>query len=358
MKRERGHRSEAGRDGKRTRRVDVTRWMPSGILMLLTMTTWWLGEMWGNREATAVGSVIGALVVPREDDSDEMDVGWLVLRDGADRAEMWINGGEKLPGRIPGLIKRTATMTADGTFRTALLRIVTHEDATVIGVGATGVDSGVEIMEFGGLGETDERRLGELNLFRVNDGEEELEIAMRARGCRDIHMEVMQQYGGDVAQEWSKRRPEGLREWNAAREFRVDVRYVVAHEQLGGETSATTTDEVIPFAVNEHKIRGDGHESLCAKIEILRKHANAEVIIEGHTDERGDDIYNRWLGMARAVAVREFLVREGFEATRFRAVSYGAEVPCLAASTPEAWSRNRRVELQVKADSILSLGAC
>jgi outer membrane protein OmpA-like peptidoglycan-associated protein len=71
----------------------------------------------------------------------------------------------------------------------------------------------------------------------------------------------------------------------------------------------------------------------------------SSVIIEGHTDIRGDLEYNNRLSLARASAVRDALARSGVPASRMRAVGFGPSRPIDSNQGEVAWARNRRVEL-------------
>ena len=64
--------------------------------------------------------------------------------------------------------------------------------------------------------------------------------------------------------------------------------------------------------------------------------------VEGHADERGTREYNLALGERRANAARDYLMTYGISGKRISVISYGKEKPINPASTPLAWSQNRR----------------
>lgn len=68
------------------------------------------------------------------------------------------------------------------------------------------------------------------------------------------------------------------------------------------------------------------------------------VVIEGHTDVVGSDTYNQRLSQRRAVAVRSYLVSQGIDAGRLRAVGFGEQhtLPGRNGTAPE----NRRVQFR------------
>jgi outer membrane protein OmpA-like peptidoglycan-associated protein len=75
--------------------------------------------------------------------------------------------------------------------------------------------------------------------------------------------------------------------------------------------------------------------------------AQGQIVLEGHTDERGTTRYNLSLGQRRAESVKRLLVSKGIAPSRARGVSYGEERPADSASNEAAWSKNRRVEIKL-----------
>ena len=72
---------------------------------------------------------------------------------------------------------------------------------------------------------------------------------------------------------------------------------------------------------------------------------SGRVVISGHADERGTREYNLALGHLRASAVADYMVANGIDDLRIKKVSFGKEKPLLKGSNEEAWSKNRRVEI-------------
>ena len=76
--------------------------------------------------------------------------------------------------------------------------------------------------------------------------------------------------------------------------------------------------------------------------QVLRKHRDRSITIEGHCDERGTREYNLALGERRADAIRQFLTSAGVNRSQVDIVSFGEERPADPGHTEAAWSRNRR----------------
>ncbi|MBX3603090.1 MAG: OmpA family protein [Rubrivivax sp.] len=78
------------------------------------------------------------------------------------------------------------------------------------------------------------------------------------------------------------------------------------------------------------------------------KGINLEVIIAvGHTDSTGNAAYNQRLSVARAEAVKNFLVSKGIERNRVYTEGKGQAQPVADNRTREGRAKNRRVEVEV-----------
>jgi len=96
------------------------------------------------------------------------------------------------------------------------------------------------------------------------------------------------------------------------------------------------------FATNKSSLTTKSRETLRKQAKFLRKNKKLNVTIEGHADERGTREYNLALGERRANAAKDYLMTYGISGKRISTISYGKEKPVNTASTPLAWSQNRR----------------
>ncbi len=71
------------------------------------------------------------------------------------------------------------------------------------------------------------------------------------------------------------------------------------------------------------------------------------VMIEGHTDSRGSNRYNKKLSDRRAKSVRKYLVGQGIPSRKLKAKGWGEEKPIAPNDTPENLAKNRRVDFNV-----------
>jgi peptidoglycan-associated lipoprotein len=107
-------------------------------------------------------------------------------------------------------------------------------------------------------------------------------------------------------------------------------------------------NEDILFEFDSAKLSDEAQNILRRKAEWLRQNPRAQVIIEGHCDERGTTEYNLALGDRRAFSAKSFLVDLGINESRLTTVSYGEERPLDPSATEEAWAKNRRDHFVIK----------
>ncbi len=121
----------------------------------------------------------------------------------------------------------------------------------------------------------------------------------------------------------------------------------------GLETTARPDDwEEINFEFNS-SVLTDGYPSLLRLAELLQKNPDYKVRIVGHADWIGSNPYNNKLGLARANAVRDFLVKYGARSSQITTASEGETNPKYGTDRRPAeraklqrWM-NRRVTLTV-----------
>lgn len=125
---------------------------------------------------------------------------------------------------------------------------------------------------------------------------------------------------------------------------------------IGDEQYALTdrfpTDHLITDVVfNNVQYEYDSYQimdSEVSKIEqvadFMRQNPRANLICEGHCDERGSRVYNMSLGEGRAHAVRAYLIGLNISGYRIQTKSLGEETPLDPGHGESAWRLNRRVE--------------
>lgn len=101
----------------------------------------------------------------------------------------------------------------------------------------------------------------------------------------------------------------------------------------------------ITFDTNQSTIRPGFNDTLESVALVLKEFDKTIIQIEGHTDSTGSENYNQLLSERRASSVRDFLLNQGIEPRRTRAVGYGQRYPIASNDTASGREQNRRVEL-------------
>ena len=101
----------------------------------------------------------------------------------------------------------------------------------------------------------------------------------------------------------------------------------------------------VNFDFNSNRLTRVSMDSLDVLAEALLRNPLIELEIRGHTDNRGDPLYNLDLSQRRADVVRDYLVAVGIEIRRLKAVSFGESNPIAPNDTSTGRALNRRVEI-------------
>lgn len=99
----------------------------------------------------------------------------------------------------------------------------------------------------------------------------------------------------------------------------------------------------IYFDYDRDMIKSEYESVVMAHARYLRANPGAQLVLHGHTDERGTREYNMALGERRADAVERFLNIQGVSPSQMSVVSYGEERPAVNGQDESAYAQNRRV---------------
>lgn len=100
------------------------------------------------------------------------------------------------------------------------------------------------------------------------------------------------------------------------------------------------------FENNSDKLKVASLSQLDELSKILYKYDGASLIIEGHTDSVGANLFNMTLSQKRAESVRQYLIGKGILETRLSSVGFGETKPVASNTTTLGKAKNRRVELK------------
>jgi len=104
--------------------------------------------------------------------------------------------------------------------------------------------------------------------------------------------------------------------------------------------------EPVYFDFDKSAIRDDQVGDLKSGANVL-KEGGFDIVIAGHTDNRGTEEYNLALGERRAASVRRYLANLGVSMGQMTIVSYGELRPAAQGNTEAAWALNRRAEFEL-----------
>lgn len=102
--------------------------------------------------------------------------------------------------------------------------------------------------------------------------------------------------------------------------------------------------EGITFETGKAQLTPGSVATLELAFNTLRENEEIVVEISGHTDNTGGRATNKRLSIARANAVKEYLVTRGVDPSRVKTSGYGPDRPIASNSTKEGRAKNRRIE--------------
>jgi OmpA-OmpF porin, OOP family len=108
----------------------------------------------------------------------------------------------------------------------------------------------------------------------------------------------------------------------------------------------TDTDR-IEFASNRTDLGRTNGPILDKLVFLARTCTRYRLEIHGHTDDRGPRSTNIALSLARAIAVKDYLVGRGLSADRLTALGFGPDRPAASNRTESGRARNRRIGFEV-----------
>jgi OmpA-OmpF porin, OOP family len=105
----------------------------------------------------------------------------------------------------------------------------------------------------------------------------------------------------------------------------------------------------VEFATNKAIIKKNSYKDIDDLAAIMKQYPDAQVSIEGHTDNVGSIARNEKLSQNRAEAVKKYIVDKfGIDASRLSAKGYGPGKPVASNTTKEGRQKNRRVEAELE----------
>lgn len=101
------------------------------------------------------------------------------------------------------------------------------------------------------------------------------------------------------------------------------------------------------FETGKSELREESFNELNRVVELLNQNPNMTIELSGHTDNVGNDAFNKKLSQDRADACKAYLVKQGIGESRLKSVGYGEDKPIASNETAEGQAQNRRVEFTI-----------
>ncbi len=122
----------------------------------------------------------------------------------------------------------------------------------------------------------------------------------------------------------------------------------VAQIKEEANTLTITLSGAVLFATGQKTLLPIAQNALNKVAEALKlQRSDHHIVVAGYTDSNGSDEANQQLSLARAQAVREYIVSQGIEGSRISAEGKGESEPVADNKTADGRANNRRVEIKV-----------
>jgi len=109
-------------------------------------------------------------------------------------------------------------------------------------------------------------------------------------------------------------------------------------------------DSGILFDFDKTDLKPDAQANIRKLVATLNENADTDILVIGHTDNKGTDQYNQGLSERRAKAVRDYAVSQGLATRRIKTEGRSFHEPIADNSTEAGRAQNRRVEIVIVAN--------
>ena len=113
------------------------------------------------------------------------------------------------------------------------------------------------------------------------------------------------------------------------------------------EVGAVVNLKNVLFELGTVSLLQESYPELNGVVEFLKSNPKVEIVLEGHTDNRGDMKKNLALSQHRVDAIKSYLVSKGISARRIKGKGFGGTRPIATNNSEEARMLNRRVEFRI-----------
>ncbi|GAA4783328.1 OmpA family protein [Olivibacter ginsenosidimutans] len=117
-----------------------------------------------------------------------------------------------------------------------------------------------------------------------------------------------------------------------------------------GEGIIVKFDSGILFGFDQTTLQPEAKKNIDNLVKSLNENPDTDILIIGHTDNKGTEAYNQGLSERRAQAVKDYAVSKGLVGKRAKTEGKSFNEPIADNSTEAGRAQNRRVEIVITAN--------
>ncbi len=127
----------------------------------------------------------------------------------------------------------------------------------------------------------------------------------------------------------------------------ADKKYKELIELQTIKPGALTVLENIYFEFDKADLLSESKLELQLLIDFLKTHPQVVIEVQGHTDDKGEALYNKKLSESRAKSVKDYLINHSIPAQNIVTVGYGDSKPIASNKSEEGRQKNRRTSFLI-----------
>lgn len=124
-----------------------------------------------------------------------------------------------------------------------------------------------------------------------------------------------------------------------------------------GEGIVVEFSSAVLFGFDKSSLSTEAKSNLEKLVKVLNTYPDTDIQVQGHTDSKGSESYNKKLSVRRAGAVSDYLRTNGITSNRISIVGYGETTPKYNNNSEDGQSQNRRVEFLITANEKMKADA-
>ena len=124
-----------------------------------------------------------------------------------------------------------------------------------------------------------------------------------------------------------------------------------------GEGIVVEFSSNVLFGFDKSGLTADAKTNLDKLVKVLGTYPDTDIEVQGHTDSKGSESYNRNLSVERASAASNYLRGNGIKTNRISIKGFGESTPKYSNDSESGRSQNRRVEFLITANEKMKAAA-